>query len=122
MTLPQLIVLSIGWRKPKASKPVAAIVVQIMGNFMPQVFQNPMLSDVIGVSLRRPFGPDCFPQGCESIEFAMVVTAMQTMSQPVRCLCPPPDIALECICQTALDFPASRPIITPGSKQDSSVL
>jgi hypothetical protein len=28
---------------------------------------------------------------------AMVVTAMQTMSHPVSSLCPPPDIALECI-------------------------
>jgi hypothetical protein len=28
----------------------------------------------------------------------MVATAMQTMSHPVRCLCPPPDIALEGIC------------------------
>ena len=111
MTLPQLIVLSIGWRKPKASKPVAAIVVQIMGNFMPQVFQNPMLSDVIGVYLRRPIGPYCFSQGCKPIVIAMVVTAMQAVSHPVRSLCPPPDIALECIrlciCQTALVFPAS---------------
>ncbi len=34
---------------------------------------------------------------------------------------PPPDIALECICQTALGFPASWRIIAPGSKQDSSI-
>ena len=107
LTLTKLIVLPIRRRKPKASKPVAAIVVQIMGNFMPQVFQNSMLSDVFGVSLRRPFGPYCFPQGCKPIVNAMVVTAMQTMSHPMRSLRPPPDIALECICQTALGFPAS---------------
>jgi hypothetical protein len=74
---------------------------------MPQVFQNPMLSDVIGVYLRRPIGLYCFAQGCKPIVIAMVVTAMQAMSHPVRSLCPPPDIALECICQTALGFPAS---------------
>jgi hypothetical protein len=38
---------------------------------------------------------------------AVVVTTMQTMSDPVRILCPPPDIALECISQTPLSFPAS---------------
>jgi hypothetical protein len=54
--------------------------------------------------------------------FAVVGTTMQTMSHPVRSLCPPPDIALECICQTAPGFPTSRPIIAPGSKQDSSIL
>ena len=29
---------------------------------------------------------------------AMVVTTMQAMHQPVRSLCPPPDVALESIC------------------------
>jgi hypothetical protein len=58
LTLPQLIVLSIGWRKPKARKPVAAIVVQVIGDFCPEIFQSPMLSDVIGVRLRRLGGPD----------------------------------------------------------------
>ena len=58
LTLPQLIVLSIGWRKPKARKPVAAIVVQVIGDFWPAIFQSPMLSDVIGVRLRRLGGPD----------------------------------------------------------------
>ncbi len=45
----------------------------------------------------------------------------QTMSFPVRSLCPPSDIALECICQTALGFPASWPIIAQRCKQDSSI-
>ena len=29
---------------------------------------------------------------------AVVVITVQTMSHPVRGLCPPPNIALECIC------------------------
>ena len=64
-------------------------------------------------------GPDCFAQGCKSIVFAMIVTTMQTMCQPVWSLCPPPNIALECICQTAHGFSASWPIIAPVSEQDS---
>ena len=66
-------------------------------NFIPEVFQNPMFRDVIRVCLRRLGGPDCLSQGCKTIVIAMVVTAMQTMSHPVSSLCPPPDIALECI-------------------------
>jgi hypothetical protein len=31
---------------------MAAIVVQVMGNFIPDIFQNPMFHDVIGVRLR----------------------------------------------------------------------
>ena len=58
LTLPQLIVLSIGWRKPKASKPVAAIVVQVMRNFNPEVFQSPMFIDVISVCLSRFGSPN----------------------------------------------------------------
>jgi hypothetical protein len=80
-----------------------------------------MFSDVIRICLSRLGGPDFFAQGCEPIVFAMVVTAMQAMSHAVGSLCPPPDIALECICQTALGFSASRPIIASGSKQDSSI-
>ena len=68
-----------------------------MGDFIPEVFQNPMFRDVIGVCLRRLGAPDSFAQGCEPVVFAMVVTAMQTMCHPVRRLRPPPDIALECI-------------------------
>jgi hypothetical protein len=121
LTPTKLIVLPIWRRKPKARKPVAAIVMQVMRNFIPDVFQSPMFSDVIGVCLSRFGSPNSFAQGCKTILFAMVATAMQTMSHPVRCLCPPPDIALECICKTALGFPASRPIIAPGSKQDRSI-
>ncbi len=97
LTLTKLIVFSIRRREPKASKPVAAIVMQVMGDFIPEVFQNPMFRYVIGVCLRRLRGPDCFAQGCKPIVTAMVITAMQAMSHPVRSLCPPPDIALECI-------------------------
>jgi hypothetical protein len=107
LTLPQLIMFTIRRRKPKASKPVAAIVVQVMGDFIPEKFQSPMFRNIITVCLSRLGGPDCFAQGCKPIVFAVVVTTMQTMSYPVRSLCPPPDIALECICQTALGFPAS---------------
>jgi hypothetical protein len=97
VTLTKLIVFPIRQREPKASKPMAAIVMQVMGDFIPEVFQNPMFRDVIRVCLRRLGGPDCLSQGCKTIVIAMVVTAMQTMSHPVSSLCPPPDIALECI-------------------------
>jgi hypothetical protein len=121
LTPSKLIVLPIRRRKPKASEPVAAIVVQVMCNFIPQVFQSPMFGHVISVFLSRFGSPNVFAQGCKTILFAMVATAMQTMSNPVRCLCPPPDIALEGVCETALGFPASRSIIAPGSEQDRSI-
>ncbi len=92
---------------PETIKPVAAIVVQVKGNFVPEVFQNPMFSDVTSVCLIRLGGPNSFAQGCKPIVVAVIVTTVQTMSHPVRSLCPPPDIALECISQTALGFPAS---------------
>jgi hypothetical protein len=112
-TLAKLIVFPIWRRKPKASKPVAAIVVQVIGNFNPEVFQNPMFHDVISIFLSRLGGPNRFTQCCKPIVMAMIVTTVQTMCHPVWILCPPPNIALECICQTALGFPASRPIIAP---------
>ena len=107
MTVTELIVPSIRWREPKARKPVAAIVVQVMGNLFPEVFQRPMFLNVISVCLNRLGGPKFFAQGCKPIVFAMIVTTMQAMCHPVWSLCPPPNIALECICQTALGFPAS---------------
>jgi len=107
LTLTKLIVFPIWRRKPEALKPVAAIVVQVMGNFIPEVFQRPMFLDVSSVSLSRPGGPYFFAEGRKPIVFAVVVTAMQTMCHSVRSLCPPPDIALECISQTPLSFPAS---------------
>ena len=121
LTPTKLIVLPIRRRKPKARKPVAAIVVQIMGNFNPEVFQSPMFIDVISVCLSRFGSPNFFAQGCKPVMTAMIVTTMQTVSHSVRSLCPPPDIALECICETALGFPASRPSIAPGSEQDRSI-
>ncbi len=96
LTLTELIVLPIRRRKPKAREPVASIVVQVMRNFIPEIFQNPMFNDVISVCLSRLGGPNRFAQGCKSI--TIVATTMQTMSHPVRSLCPPPNIALECIC------------------------
>jgi hypothetical protein len=107
MTVTELIVPSIRLREPKARKPVAAIVVQVMGDFGPEIFQRPMLCNVISVCLSGLGGPNFFAQGGKSIVAAMIVTTMQTMCQPVWSLCPPPYIALECICQTALGFPAS---------------
>ena len=97
LAVTKLVVLPIRRREPKASKPVAAIVVQVMGDFIPEVFENRMFRDVIGVCLRRLRGPYFFAKGCKSIEIAMVATAMQAMNHPMRSLCPPPDIALECI-------------------------
>ena len=117
----ELIVLSIRRREPKARKPVAAIAVQIMGDFFPEIFQRPMFCNVSSVRRSRLRGPDFFAQGCKSIVPATIVPAQQAVRHPVSSLCPPPDIALECICQTALGFPASRPIIAPGSKQDSPI-
>ena len=107
MTITELIVLSIRRREPKAREPVAAIVVQIMCDFFPEIFQRPMLCNVISVCLSGLGGPDFFAQGCKPIVVAMIVPTMQAMRHPVSGLCPPPDIALECICQTALGFPAS---------------
>jgi hypothetical protein len=98
MTVTKLIMFSIRWRKAEPRKPVAAIVMQVMGDFIPEVFQNPMFRDVISICLRGLGTPDSFAQGGISIVFAMVVTAMQTMRHPVRSLCPSPDIALESIC------------------------
>ena len=98
LTLTKLIVLPVWRRKPKAREPVAAIVVQVMGDFIPEVFQRLMFSNVISICLSRLGSPDCFAQGSKSIVIATIVTAMQTMSRPVRLLCPPPNIALECIC------------------------
>ena len=40
MTITELIVLSIRRREPKARKPVAAIVVQIMGDFFLRYFRG----------------------------------------------------------------------------------
>jgi hypothetical protein len=101
LTPTKLIVFPIWRRKAKSKKPVSAIVMQVMGNFIPEVFENPMFCDVIIVLLCRLGGPNLFPQGCKPIVMGMIVTAMQTMSYPVRTLrslCPSPDIALECIC------------------------
>jgi hypothetical protein len=107
LTLTKLIVFSIRGRKPKAREPVAAIVVQVMGDLIPEVLQWAMFCDVIRVCFSRLGGPNFYAQGCKPILVAMVVAAMQTMSHPVRSLCPPPDIALEGVSQTALGFPAS---------------
>jgi hypothetical protein len=107
MTVMELIVLSIRRREPKARKPVAAIVVQIMGYFVPEIFQRPMFCNVSSVRRSGLGGPDFLAQGCKPIVPATIVPALQAVRHPVSCLCPPPDIALECICQTALGFPAS---------------
>ena len=106
MTVTELIVPSIRRREPKARKPVAAIVVQVMGNFIPEIFQRPMLCNVISVCLSGLGGPYLFAQGCKPIVFAMIVTTMQAMRHPVRSLCPPPEIALKSVCHTTLGFPA----------------
>jgi hypothetical protein len=80
-----------------------------------------MLSDVGTVFISRIGGPNRFAQGGEALEIVMIITTMQGMSHPVRRLCPPPDIALECIGQTTLGFPTSRPVKAPGSYQHGSV-
>jgi hypothetical protein len=66
---------------------------QVMGDFIPEIFQNPIFRDVISVSLRRLGAPDSFAEGCKPIVVAVVVTAKQTMIHPVWSLLPPPDIA-----------------------------
>ena len=77
---------------------MAAIVGQVMGNFIPEILQRVMFRDVISIYLSRLGGANFFAQGCKAILVARVATAKQTMSHPVRSLCPPPDIALESIC------------------------
>ena len=62
MTITELIVLSILRREPKARKPVAAIVVQIMGDFFPEIFQRPMFCNVSSVYRSRFGAPDFFPR------------------------------------------------------------
>ena len=52
LTLTKLIMLPVRRRKPKAREPVAAIVVQVMGDFSPEVFQNLMLSDPSSSKMR----------------------------------------------------------------------
>ncbi len=76
-----------------------------------------MLCDVGTVIISRIGGPNRFAQGGEATEIAMIITTMQGMSHPVRLLCPPPDIALECIGQTTLGLLTSRPVEAPGSYQ-----
>ena len=63
LTFTKLIVLSIRRREPKAREPVAAIVVQIMCNVFPEIFQRPMLCNVISVCLSGLGGPDFFCPG-----------------------------------------------------------
>ena len=60
LTHTKLIMLSIWQRKPKVNKPVAAIVVQVVGHLGPEVlvFQKLMFCDMIGICLRRLRGPD----------------------------------------------------------------
>jgi hypothetical protein len=104
----ELIVHSVGYRQPEPSKPVGtAKVVQEVGQFGPKVLENRMLRDVGAVFIG---GRNRFAQGGESIEIAMIITTMQGMSHPVKRLCPPSDIALECIGQTTLGLPTSRPV------------
>ncbi len=92
LTLTKLIVFPIWRRKPEELKPEAAIGVQVMGNFVPEIFQDAMFSDVTSVCLIRLGGPNSFAQGykLKPIVFAVVVTTVQTMSHPVRSLYPPP--------------------------------
>jgi hypothetical protein len=97
LTPTKLIVFPIRRRKPKAREPVAAIVVQVMGDFIPEVFQRLMFSDVISVGISGLGGSNSFAQGCKTTVSAIAVSAMQRMSHPVRSLCPSPDVALECI-------------------------
>jgi hypothetical protein len=62
VTLTKLIVFPIWWRKPKARKPMAAIVVQVMGNFIPEILQRAMFHDVIRIYLSRLGGANFFPK------------------------------------------------------------
>ena len=55
---------------------MAAIVVQVMGDFIPEVFQRLMFSDVISVGLSRLGGSNSFAQGCKTNVFAIAFSAM----------------------------------------------
>ncbi len=85
----------------------------------PKVLENWVLCDVGWVLICRIRGPKSFAQGSKAS--AVIFTTMQSMSHPVRHLSPPPDIALESICQTPLGLPASRPVESPGCNQHRSV-
>ena len=95
LTPTKLIMFPIWRRKPKAREPVAAIVMQVMGNFIPEVLQSLMFGDVTSIGISRPGCSNSLAQGCKTNVFAIAVSAMQRMSHPVRSLCPPPDVALE---------------------------
>ena len=49
ITAVKLFVLSVRWRKPKARKPMATKVVQIVGYLFAEIFQRWMLLDIIRV-------------------------------------------------------------------------
>ena len=100
LTLTKLIGFPIRRRKPKANEPVAAIVVQVMDDFVLEVFQNPMFRDVSSVCLSRLGSPDSFAQGCKPMVIAVVITAMENEPsfEESATLRSPPDIALDCIC------------------------
>ncbi len=49
MTLIKLIVFLVWYGQPYAIKPVPAVVIQITSQFLPQVFQNLMLFDVVRI-------------------------------------------------------------------------
>jgi hypothetical protein len=50
MMLVKLIMPPVRWRQPEATKPVAAIVMQVMGHFPSQKFQNLMFHNIVCVS------------------------------------------------------------------------
>jgi hypothetical protein len=118
LTFEELIVPAVGYRQPEPIKPVCtAKVVQKVGQFGLKVLENRMFHNVGCVFNCRIRGPNGFAQGCEAIGIAMIISTMQRMSHPVRCLSPPPDIALKFISQTTFGLPASRPVEAPGSNQ-----
>ena len=77
-------------------------------------------SQRLRVAFSRLRSSNRLAQGSETVLIGTAVTTMQTMSQPVGSLCPPPDVALESFCQATLCLSASWPIISPISKQNSS--
>ena len=68
--------------------------------FTPKVFENRVFYDVVRVAFIRLGSSNRLAQG--SRPSFVCVTTMKAMSQPVGSLCPPPDVALESVCQATL--------------------
>ena len=115
----QLIVPPIRWRQSKR-EPVPAIVMQIIGNLLAEILQDFMLFSIDTVDSLCFAGSNVLSNCCVSI--IMLSTTVKSVTQAARMLCPPPNAALECVCQASLGLPDAGPIVATGSLQNSPSL